>query len=153
MVPTTTTTATMVPTTTTTATMVPTTTTTATMVPTTTTTATMVPTTTTTAIASLNLAKLKNLNFFQILVGQVNKLNKLFGKFFLCWLFVVTVRVHVSFPPHSLNSSVHSLKGFLLHFPQLDIRRPSVREPHLFTLPFFFLPVGDKPYLISAQIV
>jgi hypothetical protein len=47
--------------------------------------------------ASLNVAKLKNIDLFQVLVGQINKLDELFGEFILCSLVVTMVRVHELF--------------------------------------------------------
>jgi hypothetical protein len=65
--------------------------TTATTAATTTTTTTRLPTT-------LDAAKLKNINLFQVFVGQINKLHKLVGELFLSCLTLRIVRLHESFP-------------------------------------------------------
>ena len=68
--------------------------------PMTTTGATAMPMTTTgaTATTTLNATKPRNIDLFQVFIGQINKLNKLLGEFFLLYLTVTIVRIHNCFP-------------------------------------------------------
>jgi len=44
----------------------------------------------------MNVAKLKNIDLFQVFIGQINKLNKLVGELFPCCLTVTIVAIHES---------------------------------------------------------
>jgi hypothetical protein len=62
-----------------------------------------------TTLAAVNVTQLKNIDLFQVFVGQIDKLNELFRELFLCCLTVTVVRFHelFSFPSVEIWNSFH----------------------------------------------
>jgi len=69
-----------------------------------------------------------NVDLFQVLVGQINKLNKLLRKFVLPGLTVSVDRFHGLFSFLGKTCTVCSLKISLSHFQRLSIHESPTKE-------------------------